>query len=202
MFLKHLKTLLRCGIKLIIFLLIMHFIPFNLSFAQDWTITSVEVVKDSTIILDKDLIIKNNGHLTLSNVNLTMNCQYDGEFRIEVEPGGCFFVDSCKIQAADSDKGYAFLVAGDSLQICNSTIQHVGCGPEHEGIASEEVAQGKRGLTIKSPHATIEGNTFSHNEIALVLTDSGTVVLDNTFHDNIVHTIYINYAEDILDWHT
>ena len=59
---------------------------------MNWIINSTEIYEDTTIILDRNLIIDNGGNLTFKNVTLKMNCEYDGHYRIEVKEGGSFYI--------------------------------------------------------------------------------------------------------------
>ena len=60
----------------------------------DWAIENGDdIIRiDQTIYLKGNLIIENGGKLTFKNVTLIMDCSYDGEYRIEVNDGGSFYI--------------------------------------------------------------------------------------------------------------
>ena len=68
----------------------------------DWIVTGTEVVRDSTITLRGNLIVKDGGSLTLLRDTLYVQCSFDGEFGIEVNPGplggGSLMIDSGSVK--------------------------------------------------------------------------------------------------------
>ena len=66
--------------------------PYNST--GDWVIRNGDDITriDQEIILKGNLTIENGGKLTFKNVTLKMDCSYDGEFQINVESGGSFYI--------------------------------------------------------------------------------------------------------------
>lgn len=169
------------------------------SFAQDWIITDNKVVEDSTILLDGNLIVKNGSSLTLNNVTLDVNCKFDGEYEIQVEPGGSMFIyNNSKISSIDLQYGFAFGVHGSAFEMKNSQLNGCGWGLEQELRDYESLISGRNGLYVNTDSAIIQGNTFSNNHVGIILADT-TITLDkNNILSNTVHGIYIDNGVNCL----
>ncbi|MEA1908519.1 MAG: hypothetical protein U9N43_05755, partial [Euryarchaeota archaeon] len=114
------------------------------SFIDGWVVNETEIHCNEIIVLNGDLTIENGGNLTLRNVTLRMDCDYDGQHHIEVKDGGAFYVydndndpatpeDASVITALNPDQGYLFRVnAGSTFQMKNSELH--GCGYEYNSL--------------------------------------------------------------------
>lgn len=62
--------------------------------AGDWVIENGDniVHQDKTIFVEGDLVIQNGGTLSLYNVTLQLNSTFSGQYHIEVQNGGAFYV--------------------------------------------------------------------------------------------------------------
>jgi hypothetical protein len=67
----------------------------------DWIVAGQCSVKDRTIILNGNLIVNSGANLVLSNVELIMNCTYDGEYGISVNPGGSISIQDSNITSTN-----------------------------------------------------------------------------------------------------
>ena len=88
----------------------------------DWIITDDEVAENQNITLDGSLIVKGGGSLTLRNVTLTMDCQYDQQHGISVEDGGSLFIYDSKIVPVDSALGFSFTLYNANFTMKNSEL--------------------------------------------------------------------------------
>ncbi len=113
----------------------------NLYFIEgDWIVTGDEYRQNVIIILSGNLTISSTGNLTLHNVLLRMNCNYDGQYHIEVENGGYLSIEAISTVTAVNPSYMWYLRAnsGSTLQLKNSTFSYAGSEfgtwGEHSGI--------------------------------------------------------------------
>jgi parallel beta-helix repeat protein len=177
---------------LIIISTLLTVIPQSIS-AQDLIISSNHTLKDTTIILNGNLIVKSDGSLTLSKVDLKINSQYEGQYKIEVEPGGeLSILDNCIIGAVNPDFHYAFSVHGSSFAMKNSRLSDVGWGAKGEDVGTDqERYSGEKGLFVGTKSAFIDSNIFYNNYVGVILADTSIIFSNNQVHSNIVHGIYV-----------
>ena len=65
----------------------------------DWTVADTAIVENQTIALNGKLSVVAGGSLTLQTVTLDINCTFNGEFGIEVAPGGSLYIYDSEIKA-------------------------------------------------------------------------------------------------------
>lgn len=186
------RKLFLLALSLLALFLIITVITNPVKSAGDWIVTGSEVVENQSRDLAGNLIVKNGGSLTLKNVTLTMQSQYDGQYRIEVEPGGELFIESGSIiTASNSSHHYDFAVRGSALEIKNSEVHGAGRWIYQELNNSSSIFNGSRGLLVDTDNALLDGNTFSGNNVGVILTGSGITLTNNTIYSNTAHGIYI-----------
>jgi len=143
----------------------------------DWVVTVTEVVKDKAINLNGNLIVEAGGNLTLSNVRLTMNCSYMGQFSIEVKNLGSLYICNSNVTVANLQFKFKFVVNDGSIfEIKHSRLQ--GCGWKDGGDS--------RGLWISTDgKAIVSDNVISDCLIGVFLVDSnGNTIANNTIFRN------------------
>jgi hypothetical protein len=92
-----------------------------------YTVTSNEVISGKVISCTGDIIIRNEGNLTLDYVNLTMGYSSDDPCGIYVEPGGALrIINSSIATCSDMENGYyEFWYKDGSLgEISESTVKY------------------------------------------------------------------------------
>lgn len=165
----------------------------------DWIVTGSEVVENKSVLLNGNLIVKGEGNLTLSNVTLTINNGFAGQYGLSVESGGAIFIYNSKITASDLKKGFSFLVKGSHFVIKNSELHGAGwCDGDPTECVSDLSGGGWRaksafpyGLKIETNGAIIENNIISENAAGLTLTGSNATIRGNRFHSNLLAGIAI-----------
>jgi parallel beta-helix repeat protein len=163
----------------------------------EWTVTGEETVQDKRVTLNGNLTVGAGGSLTLRNVTLNVNSQYDGQYGIEVEPGGSLFIYGSTVAAADEEHGFSFLVGGAAFEMKDSELHGAGWGPDDESLGGEEaIMAGTKGLLIAADDAVVDGNTISNNHVGIMVAGSGATVANNNIHSNKVHGIYLHGASD------
>lgn len=152
----------------------------------NWVITGTQVVQNESITLNGNLTIASGGNLTLRNVKLTMNAQYNGEYGILVQPGGSMYVYGSMITASNLAIRYTFVAEGTNFVLKGSEVQGAGwcqsttvqnCWPSDNVRAHST-------LLVASDKALIQNNTISHGAIGLVLTGTGDSVQGNLIEKN------------------
>jgi len=165
----------------------------------DWIVTGSEVVENKSIPLNGNLIVKEEGSLTLRNVTLTIHNEFAGQYGISVESGGSLFICNSKITASDLKKGFPFLVKGSHFVIKNSELHGAGwCDRDPTECVSDLSGGGwsaksvfPYGLKVETSSAIIENNVISENAAGLTLTGSNATIRGNRFHSNLLAGIAI-----------
>ena len=127
----------------------------------DWIIADETTIKNETIILNGNSILK-------------MNCTSDGEYKIQVNNSGKMNILWSTVQNGSSDHNFDWYFLGGSCGIIsNSTISHVGYS-----------GSGSQGIKIESSNVTIYQNSFINSYNGLWINNSSPEVISNTFKSN------------------
>lgn len=163
--------------------------------AQDLVITEQVTFEDTTIVLAGDLVVEDDASLTLRGVSLRMDCQFNGQYMIRVRRGGSLYIrDNSVITANSLDNRFSFVVRGSSFEMTGSELHGAGWGDEDE--LNSELETGRKGLSIASDNALLEGNDFSYNHGGVILLGTGVVIRDNHFHHNDAESLYLRGASN------
>ena len=145
----------------------------------DWVVNDTTAVSDTSIILNGNLRVESAGMLTLTNVDLTVNCNYPGQFRIDVSQGGELRLIGCNLSSATASRGYHFRAApGSILEILDSRVSGAGTVASADGMTN--------GILVLTSNVVITGSIFRGNLEALHARDCALAVSDCTFSDNAV----------------
>ena len=189
---------------------------------EDWIVTGTEIRENEEIILTGNLTIKDGGKLTFKNVTLKMNCAEEGEFYIEVQSGGEFYIldndennlttyDASNITAVNPDYNYYFQVKNNGkLEMKNSELHECGYNKfGYEGLRIESdnvlishnlISDNYYGLDCVYSNITIENNLFYNNQWhAIVLRPSNSTIINNIFNQNTRGIQSIDCAPIILN---
>jgi hypothetical protein len=153
----------------------------------DWEITSPTVVTDETINFHGNILITSSW--TLINTTLIIDCDYDGQFGIDVLSGGSIAIEGNDGHASNissaNEYAYTFRIRnGAQAELTNSEIHK--CGVNNEPISDAS------GLYIESSDVLIQGCSFSDNYIALLFNSTNTI--DGYIcSDNVSNVNYITY---------
>lgn len=155
----------------------------------NWVVTGQEVVENRAIALNGNLTVIDGGNLTLRNVTLTVDSQYNGQYGVSVEEGGSMFIYDSNITASDLKDRFTFVVQGDDFEMANSGLHGVGwCSPGNAGAEIDSCMspplQTHAGPLIETDNALIENNTISENGIGLLVTGSHVTIIGNHFSSN------------------
>ena len=155
----------------------------------NWVVTGQEVVENRTIALNGNLTIEDGGSLTLRNVTLTVDSQYNGQYGISVEEGGSMFIYDSNITASNLKNRFTFVVQGDNFEMTNSGLHGVGwCSPGNPNAEIDPCIspplQTRAGPLVETDNALIENDTISENGIGLLVTGSHVTIIGNHFSSN------------------
>ncbi|MDE1853901.1 MAG: right-handed parallel beta-helix repeat-containing protein [Thaumarchaeota archaeon] len=152
----------------------------------NWVITGTQVVQNESITLNGNLTVVSGGNLTLRNVKLTMNTQYNGEYGILVQPGGSIYVYGSVITAANLAIRYTFVAEGTNFVLKGSEVQGAGwCqSTTVQNCWPSDSVRAHSTLLVASNKALIQNNTISHGAIGLILTGTDDVVQGNLIQKN------------------
>ena len=186
---------------------------------KDWIVTGTEIRENEEIILTGNLTIKDGGILTFKNVTLKMNCLEDGEFHIEVQEGGKFYIldndnnnettyDASNITAVNPDYNYYFQVKENAiLEMKNSELHECGYYESgYEGLLIESndviieynlISNNLYGLYLYYHNVSITHNIFKNNYFAILCFFSNSTITDNFFFNN-ERAIQCSYSTPIL----
>ena len=172
------------------------------SFIDGWVVNETEIHCNEIIILNGDLTIENGGNLTLRNVILMMNCDYDGQHHIEVKDGGALYIydndndsttteDASVITALNHDHRYLFWVnAGSTFRMKNSELHE--CGYEYNSPTRNHA-----GLWINSNGVAIEDNLITNNYNGVLLySSSNNTLANNTINFNDRLGVYLRESDN------
>ena len=161
-----------------------------LIFNENWIVDSLETYTNVTIILNANLSIENNGNLKFNNVELIINCNFDGDFYVEVKNGGKFYIndndnnkattnDATLIRSDQEDFEYLIYIReGAFFELKNSKLQD--CGYDNSNP----------GLIINSDDVLIENNTLSNNFYGIYCNNANPTIKSNIIMNNEVYGIF------------
>jgi parallel beta-helix repeat protein len=172
---------------ILLFLFVFIFLKDDSVYAQteppiegDWVISDTTLKNDTLIRLKGNLIVKDGGTLNLDNVTMKFNCEQDGQYGIDIQYGGLFFVDNSTINPVKSQFTFRFEV--------NGTMDMNQCLVEYlwgQDFTKSDVRIG--GIQIYSDDVIIK-----NSEIRYTYGDGITCI---TSSPTIIHNT-IRYAED------
>jgi len=144
----------------------------------DWIVTGTESYSDQTIVLSGNLVIENGGNLTFENVRFELNCHFDGEYNISVNPGGKFYVlDGSVITSHVPSNAYSFFV------LSNSTFR-MSRSELHSAGWRIPFVEEHMGLHILSDDAVVENCLISNNSHSIFTNGDGVVIRNNNITEN------------------
>jgi PKD repeat protein len=169
--------------------------------AGDWTIQNGDNVlhQDRLIYLNGNLIIEGGGVLTFENVTLQVNSTVPGEFYIEVQGGGQFYIlntgndtipawdpadtDGSLVKARLPDAPYHFYVRADGLlEVTRSTVMNAG---EWISPGPQPSVLEPYGVYVESDMVSVTESWLTDNAAALILNNTAAAaVVDSRVESN------------------
>jgi parallel beta-helix repeat protein len=150
----------------------------------DWIIDQPgNVVNNAIIPLNGNLNIT-TGDLTLDRVSLIMNCIVDGQYGININPGGMLKITNSIITASDGSSHYNFTVYG--------TLTMDGCNVS-ETWGDMDKWQDPAGIVIYSDTVTIQNSIIAQGKGSgiQVRNFAAPTITDNMITENLGDGLYI-----------
>ncbi|MEW6069865.1 MAG: right-handed parallel beta-helix repeat-containing protein, partial [Candidatus Thermoplasmatota archaeon] len=146
--------------------------------------------------LNENLIVAENGSLTLINTTLKLNCASDGDYGIEVASGGELYVYNSTITGLPPHpltgvrRRFWFEIRkGANFTIKNSVISY--CGYYDKLLARD------RGLNVEAENVGIENCSFTNNNVAVIVQNTKDCILANcSVHSN-AHSLRLESSTNI-----
>jgi parallel beta-helix repeat protein len=139
----------------------------------DWTVTDTRSYSGVPITLYGDLIIRSGGSLTLSDVDLVMWQDSNGQHQIEVQAGGTLVVKSgSTVTCSNPSLRYNFRIRARAFAtLGNSTIRNAGY--TYSGCPADN-----NGIYVASGNVTMDSCTITDSEYG-VYTDNAAPRVSN-----------------------
>jgi len=152
----------------------------------DWIITGLEIVENSTLIINGSIIVESGGTLILNNSEIYMNLSYDREHGIEILAGGNLTVRGTLIESYNhSSRTYIHANSDSYIDIQNSEIRFIG--------SSYSLETG--GICILTDNATIVNNTLYDMYCGVYMNDSKyTIIAYNKIENCFYYGINAKYS--------
>src|SRR5271157_13752 len=194
----------RALVLVLSFLLLASAFFICISYAQpppsgDWVVTGQEVVENTTIALDGNLTVIDGGSLTMTNVNLSLNVQYDDQYGISVQEGGSLYVYNSTIAPSNPEYRFTFDVSGSNFVMEGSTLSGVGRCSDTSGALYGASQDYPWGLRVWTDNSVLEDNEISGGAIGLILIGSGETVINNTLSGNDVTVMTLFGSNDEIE---
>ena len=165
--------------------------------AQDLIISSNVIFEDTTIVLNGNLIIEDNGSLTLNASKIQINCLFEGQYSVRVDTSGSLIMlNHSELSAAENSFNYAFVCQGREFKMQNSILSGAGWGvfDELQGYPDD----GTKGPFITSAKTFIDSSEIKECYTGLLLASDSAVVSNSHIHSNVIGGIKILSASHIL----
>ena len=162
----------------------------------NWTVLDNTVVRDRHIMLNGNLTVGPQGHLTLENVSLELNNTFPGRYYILVSSGGSMIVtdkdhdpttkaDASMVYSRRPNAHYSWRCSVDSvLRISASTVRHCGL---------------LKGIVIETHDAMIDNSTISDGSYGVYVEDGSVQIYDSTIKDCWAGGIYIENGNAVVE---
>ncbi len=158
----------------------------------DWVVSDTTVVAGQYVLLQGNLLVTSTGSLTLEDVDLRLNCTFNGALNITVEPGGELVLRDTDHDPATTDDATTvaslnwgfhynwFCRPGSRLLISASEVRDCGVAVQYQ-----------RGLIIETDDARLENSTFTECNYGIYLRGASPVIEDCVIVDNFGYGMYI-----------
>ncbi|MCK5251796.1 MAG: right-handed parallel beta-helix repeat-containing protein, partial [Thermoplasmata archaeon] len=162
----------------------------------NWIVLDNTVVRDRHILLNGNLTVGPQGHLTLENVSLELNNTFPGRYYILVGSGGWMIVtdkdhdpttkaDASMVYSRRPYAQYSWRCSVDSvLRISASTVRYCGLS---------------KGIVIETHDAMIDNSTISDGYYGVYVEDGSVQIYDSTIKDCWAGGIYIENGNAVVE---
>ncbi len=93
----------------------------------DWIISDITLKTETSISLNGSIIVLEGGTLTLDNIRINFNCEWDGQYGINIHTGGKLNLYDSNIEPDNYQYSFKFEVYG-SMDMNNSSVYYLWGG--------------------------------------------------------------------------
>ncbi|MEW5760085.1 MAG: right-handed parallel beta-helix repeat-containing protein [Candidatus Thermoplasmatota archaeon] len=171
-----------CIVGIFIFSLIQLTGQTNPPASGDWVVSDNTTITNQAITLTGNLIVTSTGVLTLDNVTLTMSITANGQYGIEIQAGGKFYLKNSTLTSSSSSYRYTFKIrSGATAEIINTNIDYCG----FSGSAEQQ------GIYIQSNNVLISNSVIKNGYSSIYVQSSSPKIASNTIRNNAYCGIYV-----------
>ncbi len=171
-----------------------------------WEITGEEVIKDETLILSSDLLVKDGGKLSLDYSRLIFNNDENNFYEITIEEDGALILHDSSINIINNEKIHEdssfFIKVYGELDVGNCNIRYfeIQVFSDDVVIKNSEISNSlDSGIYIKDSSPLIEGN-WIHENIDGIEGDNATPeVTDNNLSLNSYAMAFYNKSVPLIN---
>lgn len=157
-----------------------------------------EVFKDEIVEIQANLIISDNGKLTIDNCFVNFLCNISGEFFLIVEAGGTLeIINNSFIQSRSNSIRSSIKVNElGKFKSHNSSFYHLGY---NSYLYDDVFHPSSPALYINSNEFLIDSCEFKECTNAVYISENSIngIIKDSMFHSNMEYAIYINNSQNI-----
>jgi hypothetical protein len=131
----------------------------------DWIIADTTIIKDQTLVIQGNIVVKSGGSLTLDNTILQFNTHIDYKYTFTVDNGGSLYIINGSYIGSLDKVFYITAAPGSKLRISDSTINGIGAMPIGSTDATIDrttftlVGTGYEGLIVLGGAVTVRNST-------------------------------------------
>ncbi len=93
----------------------------------DWVVAGPELVENQTVVVNGNVTVTSTGALTLRNVTLLINSNFDGEQALRVNPSGSLDVVGGRVAAIEPTHRFRFDILGNAT-LRGTVVEHLWGG--------------------------------------------------------------------------
>lgn len=141
----------------------------------DWSIRNQQIVEGRTMTLNGNIIVKDQGSLTLRNATLSLNSEHGYQHAILVEPGGTLLIYDSIISPSTPAMGFSIIVnSPSSFVLKGSELRGLGLGGDDQqyGLrvvrADKAVIENNKILLVPASYSYLHGITLEESQHSTV----------------------------------
>jgi hypothetical protein len=144
----------------------------------EWTLSSSESYDGGTCVLSGNLTVTSGNTLTLDNVTIAINNQFDGQYKITVESNGALILRNSVIKSNTVNRTEN-LTSDGIISATNSTFERIGF------VGWDDWDYGiRRGVIVNGGTASFINTTFQYNDIGLITMNTAPTLQGCLFENN------------------
>ncbi len=182
---KKLKIL---TLTLLMTLIYIQYLPVSSGYVEpitdDWIITGTEYLDDTTLVMEADIIVRDDGELIVTDSSIRFKCNVPGEYGIYIE--GVLITERTTISSDSENYIFRSYSAGE-VRMSNTTVKNAGIELDEENLW-------KYGLHLSGENDRIVDCEISEGYGGLMI-EGKAVLKDTRVIDNLYNGILLHGGE-------